>query len=118
MDCAVKYELIDKKGAWYTTAEEKLGQGRENAIAFLTQNKDFAADIEKKIREKLFPGQVLPKKDAANAKAAARTSNAGVNASAAAQSASAGSSSVPNASASAAASAANAAAANPGADLF
>ena len=138
LDSAVRHGFIDKKGAWYTTEDEKVGQGRENAIAFLEQNKDFAADIEKKIREKLFPGQVLPKKDAANAKAAARTSNAGVNASAAgsasagangaanapssasaaAQSASAGSSSAPNASASAAASAANAAAANSGAALF
>ena len=138
LDSAVRHGFIDKKGAWYTTEDEKVGQGRENAIAFLEQNKDFAADIEKKIREKLFPGQVLPKKDAANAKAAVRAPNAGVNASAAgsasagangaanapssasaaAQSASAGSSSAPNASASAAASSANAAAANPGADLF
>ena len=71
LDSAVKHGFIDKKGAWYTTADEKLGQGRENAIAFLTQNPDFAADIEKKIREKLFPGQVLVKKEA-GAKAAAK----------------------------------------------
>ncbi|WP_428771342.1 recombinase RecA [Treponema sp. HNW] len=70
LDSAVKHGFIDKKGAWYTSGEEKLGQGRENAIAFLTQNTDFAADIEKKIREKLFPGQVLVKKEGASKPAA------------------------------------------------
>ena len=76
LDSAVKHGFIDKKGAWYTTAEEKLGQGRENAIAFLTQNTDFAADIEKKIREKLFPGQVLVKKERAASSAAPAVPNA------------------------------------------
>ncbi len=59
LDAAVKHGFIDKKGAWYTTETEKVGQGRENAINFLLQNPDFTADIEKKIRQKLFPGQVL-----------------------------------------------------------
>ena len=59
LDAAVKHGFIDKKGAWYTTETEKVGQGRENAINFLLQNPDFTTDIEKKIREKLFPGQVL-----------------------------------------------------------
>ena len=31
IDAAVKYEVIDKKGAWYTWGEEKVGQGRDNA---------------------------------------------------------------------------------------
>ncbi len=60
LDAAVKHEFIDKKGAWYTTETEKVGQGRENAINFLLQNPDFTADIERKIREKLFPGQLPP----------------------------------------------------------
>ena len=59
LDAAVKHGFIDKKGAWYTTETEKVGQGRENAINFLLQNPDFTTDIEKKIRQKLFPGQVL-----------------------------------------------------------
>jgi len=61
VDSAVKHELIDKKGAWYSMGDEKIGQGRENAILFLENNPDFRADIEHKIREKLFPGQVLRK---------------------------------------------------------
>ena len=63
LDAAVKYGFIDKKGAWYTTETEKVGQGRENAIAFLEQNADFAKDIEQKLREKMFPGQVLVAKE-------------------------------------------------------
>ena len=63
LDGAVKYGLIDKKGAWYTTETEKVGQGRENALMFLEQNPDFTKDIEIKLREKMFPGQVLKNKD-------------------------------------------------------
>ena len=63
LDGAVKYGLIDKKGAWYTTETEKVGQGRENALAFLEQNPDFTKDIEVKLREKMFPGQQLKNKD-------------------------------------------------------
>ena len=59
LDAAVKYGLVEKKGAWFTAGEEKLGQGKENAVAFLEQNKDYAADLEHKLRNMLFPGQVL-----------------------------------------------------------
>ncbi len=63
LDGAVKYGLIDKKGAWYTTETEKVGQGRENALMFLEQNPDFTKDIEVRLREKMFPGQALKGKD-------------------------------------------------------
>src|SRR5574344_2328392 len=59
LDCAVKHGLIDKKGAWYTRGEEKVGQGKENAVAFLEQNKDYAHTLEVQLREQLFPGQIL-----------------------------------------------------------
>ncbi|MBQ7904158.1 MAG: recombinase RecA [Spirochaetaceae bacterium] len=62
LDSAVKHGFIDKKGAWYATATEKVGQGKENAIAFLVEHKDFADDVENQIRQKLFPGQVLKNK--------------------------------------------------------
>jgi len=70
LDCAVKYGLIDKKGAWYATETEKVGQGKEAALKYLEDNPDFTADIEKKLREKLFPGQVIEtkKKDSKSAK--------------------------------------------------
>ena len=71
LDGAVKYGLIDKKGAWYTTETEKVGQGRENALTFLEQNPDFTKDIEIKLREKMFPGQQLKNKDEKEGKAKA-----------------------------------------------
>ena len=51
--------------------EEKIGQGRENAIQFLIDNVDFRNDLEAKIRAKLFPGQVLTKDAPKKAKPAA-----------------------------------------------
>ena len=63
LDAAVKHGFIDKRGAWFTTETEKIGQGRENALAFLEQNPDFTKDLERKVREKIFPGQVIKKKD-------------------------------------------------------
>jgi recombination protein RecA len=76
LDAAVKYEFIDKKGAWYAAGEEKIGQGRENAINYLENNKDYRISMEKKLREKMFPGQKLRQAPAdikaiADAKAAA-----------------------------------------------
>lgn len=68
LDAAVKHGFVDKKGAWYATETEKIGQGRENAIMFMEQNPDFARDIEQKIRQKLFPGQVLRKEEAKKGK--------------------------------------------------
>lgn len=63
LDSAVKHGIIDKRGAWYTRGEEKVGQGKENAINFLIQNPDYAKQIEAQIRSELFPGQVLKTKE-------------------------------------------------------
>ncbi|MCI1210088.1 MAG: recombinase RecA [Treponema sp.] len=63
LDSAVKHGLIDKRGAWYTTETEKIGQGKENAISFLEQNPDYAVELDKKLRSMLFPGQVLKTKE-------------------------------------------------------
>jgi len=57
LDAAVKYDVIDKKGAWYTWGEEKVGQGRDNARLYLEQNTDAAAGIEKRVRELIFTAQ-------------------------------------------------------------
>jgi recombination protein RecA len=57
IDAAVKYNVIDKKGAWYTWGEEKVGQGRDNAKLYIEQNPEAAATIEKKVRELIFTAQ-------------------------------------------------------------
>jgi len=51
LDLATKYEIIHKSGAFYTYHDLKLGQGRENAKAFLESNKKVHAELEKEVRE-------------------------------------------------------------------
>ena len=63
LDSAVKHGLIDKKGAWFTDGDTKVGQGHENAVAFIETNKDYAQQLETKLRAQLFPGQVLKTKE-------------------------------------------------------
>lgn len=63
LDSAVKHGIIDKRGAWYTMGETKVGQGKENAVQFIEQNPEIAAEVEKKIREIVFPGQSIKNKD-------------------------------------------------------
>jgi recombination protein RecA len=53
LDVGVEEGLIRKAGAWYTYDDEQLGQGRENARTFLKEHADVAAEIEKKVKEKL-----------------------------------------------------------------
>ena len=63
LDSAVKHGIIDKRGAWYTMGEEKIGQGKENAVNYIESNKELVANIEAKIRAEVFPGQVLKDKE-------------------------------------------------------
>jgi recombination protein RecA len=53
LDLAAKMDIVEKSGAWYNYLETRLGQGRDNARAFLKDNPDMLAEIEAKIREKL-----------------------------------------------------------------
>ncbi len=65
LDSAVKHGIVDKRGAWYTMGENKIGQGKENAVAFIEGNPEIAAEIEAKVRELVFPGQKIEKKEPA-----------------------------------------------------
>jgi recombination protein RecA len=59
IDIGVEHGLVRKSGAWYTYEGDQLGQGKENARAFLRDNPDLADEIEKKIKEKLGIGATL-----------------------------------------------------------
>jgi recombination protein RecA len=50
LDVGVEMGIVRKSGAWFYLGEERLGQGRENAKEFLTNNPDVLADIEGRIR--------------------------------------------------------------------
>ena len=49
IDLAVKAEIIEKSGVWYSFEEERIGQGRENAKSFLRENADITARVEKRL---------------------------------------------------------------------
>src|SRR5690606_24694939 len=57
IDVGVEQGIIRKSGAWYTYERDQLGQGKENARNFLASNPEVAAEIEKKVLEKLGIGQ-------------------------------------------------------------
>ena len=51
LDLGVKAGIVEKSGSWYSHAGKRIGQGRENAKAFLRENVDVAGIIERAIRE-------------------------------------------------------------------
>jgi recombination protein RecA len=53
LDVAVEQGLIRKSGAWFTYNEEQIGQGRENAKAFLCEHPDTALEVERLIKAQL-----------------------------------------------------------------
>mgnify|MGYP004638148679 FL=1 len=53
LDLGVKYDIIDKSGAWFSYNGERLGQGRENVKEVIKNNPNLAKEIEDKIREQL-----------------------------------------------------------------
>jgi RecA/RadA recombinase len=51
LDLAVKYELVKKSGAWYEYKDEKMGQGREAAKAFLEEHKAAVKELDQAVRK-------------------------------------------------------------------
>ena len=51
IDLAANAGVIEKSGSWYAYLGEKIGQGRENAKAYLAQHPDVCAEVENKVRE-------------------------------------------------------------------
>ncbi len=61
LDLATKLEIVQKRGAFFSYGDVRIGQGRENSKEFLRQNPDLAAEIETVIRQKALGGElVLP----------------------------------------------------------
>ena len=53
LDVAVNLDIVKKAGSWFSFNEEKLGQGRDKARDFLSENPDILNTIETLVREKL-----------------------------------------------------------------
>ncbi len=69
IDLGVKAGVVEKSGAWFSFDSQRLGQGRENAKAYLKANPDMAGRIEKSIRENagLIAERILEAVDPAEA---------------------------------------------------
>jgi recombination protein RecA len=58
LDVGVDLGLVKKSGAWYTYDGEQLGQGRENAKAFLVENPEIMVEVSERIRQQVAPAVV------------------------------------------------------------
>jgi recombination protein RecA len=56
LDVGVDLGLVKKSGAWFTYEGEQLGQGRENAKAFLSENPELLVEIDERIRTQVGIG--------------------------------------------------------------
>ncbi len=54
VDLAVRLDIIQKSGSWFSMGETRLGQGRDAVKVYLQQNPELAADIEQQIRDNSF----------------------------------------------------------------
>jgi recombination protein RecA len=60
LDLAVEYEIINKRGSFYSYGDTRLGQGRENSKNFLRENPDMAEEIENQVRQMAMPESIMP----------------------------------------------------------
>ena len=70
LDAAIKYEIIDKKGSWFSYGPEKIAQGRESAKAYLEEHEDVRKEVEDKLRVVMFPDRQQKAKEPPQGKAA------------------------------------------------
>jgi len=61
IDLGVSVNLVKKAGSWYSIGEDKIGQGKSNAVQYFKDNPDVATEIEAKVRAELMgvPGSVM-----------------------------------------------------------
>jgi recombination protein RecA len=59
LDLATQLGIVEKRGAFFSYGDIRLGQGRENAKEYLRQNPDLMAAIESIIREKALGGEIV-----------------------------------------------------------
>lgn len=53
LDIAVQRDFVKKSGAWFSYKDEKIGQGRDKTIEFLSSHPEIAAELEEAIRTKI-----------------------------------------------------------------
>lgn len=69
IDLGVKYGVVDKAGAWYAYNGERIGQGRENAKVFLSENPELCEEIRALVLDSAGVRSGDPVEDASEKKA-------------------------------------------------
>ena len=75
MDAALERKIVQKSGSYFSFEDERLGQGRQNATAFLKEHPDVCTQILARVQAQVGEGQIvsarlLPIADGAQAEAA------------------------------------------------
>jgi recombination protein RecA len=60
IDLGTERGIVEKSGAWYSYAGERIGQGRENAKDFLRDHPDMAAQVDRQLRAQFGIGAAPP----------------------------------------------------------
>jgi len=60
LDMAADLDFVKKSGAWYAYNDEKIGQGRENAKAYLADHPEVVSDLNQRVRAHYGIGVVAP----------------------------------------------------------
>jgi recombination protein RecA len=68
LDLGITFNIVKKAGSWFSMGDIRLGQGRENTVAFLNETSDVMMDLENRVFQKAFPdnvpAEVMTKPDA------------------------------------------------------
>lgn len=65
LDLAANIDLVKKSGAWYAYEGEKIGQGRENAKAYLETHPELMEELDRKVRAHYHLGEEAQDNEAA-----------------------------------------------------
>ncbi len=58
LDLATKFEVVQKRGAFFSYGDIRIGQGRENSKEYLRQNPELMSEIDGIIRQKALSGEI------------------------------------------------------------
>ena len=64
LDMAVEMDIVHKSGAFFSYNDQRLAQGRDNARNYLKEHPELAAEIEAKVRERLFAPKEITAEEA------------------------------------------------------
>jgi len=63
VDLGVEYDILEKSGSWFSYNGEKVAQGREKMKDYLASHPEVMADVDARIREKVFARDVEPEEE-------------------------------------------------------